>query len=49
MNDLLLEKIAVQLENKKLKRSMKASERKISTLGNRLLVVAKDKLNEDSL
>ena len=43
----MLEKIAVDLENKKLRRMIQASERKISSIGSRLNYVVKDRIEED--
>lgn len=48
MNEIVLEKISVDRENKKLKRMIEKSERKISAIGNRLIYVAKDKLQEET-
>ena len=44
INALLMEKVVQEQENRKLKRMIKVSETKISAIGNKLLYVAKDKL-----
>lgn len=48
INEVMLEKIAVDLENKKLRRMIASSEKKMSAIGNRLIYVAKDKMEDDS-
>lgn len=48
LNEVMLQKINMQRQNKKLKRMIAASERKISAIGNRLIYAAKDKLDDDS-
>ena len=43
INEIMLEKIAVDLENKKLRRMIGALERKVSARGNRLMHVGNEK------
>ena len=48
MNNLMQEKIAAEIENKRMKKMIASSERKISAIGSRLIHAAKDRLKEDS-
>lgn len=47
MSALLHEKIAVEMENKRMKKMIAASERKLSALGTKLIHTAKDRLKEE--
>lgn len=44
INQILREKIGVEIENKRMKKMIAASEKRISAIGTRLIHAAKDKI-----
>ena len=47
INNILLEKISIETENKRMKKMISASEKKISAIGNRLIHAAKEKSKDE--
>jgi hypothetical protein len=48
INNILVEKVTLDIENKRLAKQIELSEKKLNVLGNRLIEVARNRAEYDS-